>query len=145
MRQEGRERIFHVDELPSSQSDQNIETWRSPSGPSNEPVSAIAASDQFLMIGRITGVVNRYSLPHLSLEGRHLLRCRPQLMSLNCNSTRMSIIDINGVLSFFDLTGGGDSGGTGMMATTGEHLQFERKVRGVGTCVGLWRNRLRCF
>ena len=126
-RKEGRERIFHVDELPSSQSEQNIENWRSPSGPSNEPVSAIAASDQFLMIGRVSGVVNRYSLPHLSMEGRHLLRCRPQLMSLNCNSTRMSIIDINGVLSFFDLTAAGESVGTGLMATSGEHLQFERK------------------
>mmetsp|Transcript_38234 Transcript_38234/g.108060 ORF Transcript_38234/g.108060 Transcript_38234/m.108060 type:complete len:1242 (+) Transcript_38234:70-3795(+) len=125
-RKEGRERIFHVDELPSSQTDQNVETWRAPSGPSNEPVSAIAASDQYLMIGRVSGVVNRYSLPHLTLEGRHLLRCRPQLMSLNCNSTRMSIIDINGVLSFFDLTAG-STGGSGVMATSGEHLQFERK------------------
>lgn len=125
-RKEGRERIFHVDELPSSQMDQNIETWRAPSGPSNEPVSAICASDQFLMIGRVSGVVVRYSLPHLSMEGRHLLRCRPQLMELNCNSTRMSIIDINGVLSFFDLTVGGT--GVGATSTSGEHLQFERKV-----------------
>uniref|UniRef100_A0A061SDB5 Wd repeat-containing protein 35 isoform x2 n=1 Tax=Tetraselmis sp. GSL018 TaxID=582737 RepID=A0A061SDB5_9CHLO len=126
-RKEGRERIFHVDELPSSQTDQNIERWRSPAGPSNEPVSAIAASDKFLMIGRVSGVVNRYSLPHLSMEGRHLLRCRPQLMALNCNSTRLSVIDINGVLSFFDLSPGGQDAAPGAMAATGEHLDFERK------------------
>ncbi len=36
----------------------------------------------------------------------------------------MSVIDINGVLSFFDLAAKGGAPGT-----QGEHLAFERKVR----------------
>ncbi len=76
------------------------------------------------MVGRASGVVHRYSLPHLTVEGQHLLRCRPYMLALNCNASKMSIIDINGVLSFYDLTGRSGS------STQGEHLSFERKVGG---------------
>lgn len=31
------------------------------------------------MIGRASGVVHRYFLPHLTPEGQHVLRCRPQV------------------------------------------------------------------
>jgi hypothetical protein len=44
------------------------------------------------------------------------------MLALNCNATKMSIIDINGVLSFYDLSVRGSG------ATQGEHLSFERKV-----------------
>ena len=74
------------------------------------------------MVGRASGVVHRYSLPHLTPEGQHVLRCRPHSLALNCDLTKMSIIDINGVLSFFDLTAKGGAAGT-----IGEHLAFERK------------------
>lgn len=46
--------------------------------------------------------VARYSLPHLTPEGNHLLRCRPHIMSLNCNASKLAIIDLNGLLTFFD-------------------------------------------
>jgi hypothetical protein len=69
-------------------------------------------------------VVHRYSLPHLTVEGQHLLRCRPYMLALNCNASKMSIIDINGVLSFYDLSVRGSG------STQGEHLSFERKVSG---------------
>lgn len=60
-----------------------------------------------------------------AVEGQHLLRCRPNMLAVNCDMTRMSIIDINGVLSFYDLEAKGSNKG-GMQ---GEHLAFERKVR----------------
>ncbi len=90
-------------------------------------ISAVCGSDSVLMVGRASGVVHRYSLPHLTVEGQHLLRCRPYMLALNCNLSRMSVIDINGVLSFYDL--GSSKGATGG-ATQGEHLAFERKVSG---------------
>lgn len=48
---------------------------------------------------------------------------------MNCDSTRFSIIDINGVLSFYDLEASGDPQvNQGMnMNTVGEHLAAERK------------------
>lgn len=47
------------------------------------------------------------------------------MLALNCNLTKMSIIDINGVLTFFDLTAKATGGGAN---TVGEHLSFERKA-----------------
>ncbi len=60
-----------------------------------------------------------------------MLRCRPQALALNCNSTRMSVLDLHGVLSFYDFhvppqqPGAQGSG----VPTSGEHLAAERKVR----------------
>ncbi len=69
--------------------------------------------------------MQRYSLPHLTLEGRHMLRCRPQRLVLNCNSTRMAVLDQSGLLTMFDF-GQSAAGGTGSAA--GEPLgSWERK------------------
>lgn len=43
---------------------------------------------------------------------------------MNCDSTRFSIIDINGVLSFFDMD---VEGAQNMGMGKGEHLSHERK------------------
>lgn len=47
---------------------------------------------------------------------------------MNCDSTRFSIIDINGVLSFFDMEVDSGSQNMGMgKGGQGEHLANERK------------------
>ena len=72
----------------------------------------------------MSGAVFKYTLPHISLEHKLTLRCRPQQLSMNCDSTKFSIIDINGILSFYDLEAQGSNAGRGAI---GEHLQTERK------------------
>ena len=52
-----------------------------------------------------------------------MLRCRPQQMQMNCDSTKFSIIDINGILSFYDMTVSKKENGAGQ----GTHLDHERK------------------
>ena len=47
-----------------------------------------------------------------------MLRCRPQKLALNCDGSRVSIIDINGVLSFYDMEVSTNDDGT----ASGEHL-----------------------
>lgn len=42
---------------------------------------------------------------------------------MNCDSTKFSIIDINGILSFYDF----ESSGNMSKGVVGEHLQTERK------------------
>lgn len=69
--------------------------------------------------------MHRYGFPLMALEMKHVANCRPDKISLNCNSTRLAIIDISGVLSFFDFerkTGDGSN-----VSSYGEHLKFERK------------------
>ena len=40
--------------------------WKSPNQTTSDFVSAMCASDSVLMVGRTSGVVQRYSLPHLT-------------------------------------------------------------------------------
>ena len=54
-----------------------------------------------------------------------MLRCRPQQLSMNCDSTKFSIIDINGILSFYDLEI--TASGSASKGVIGEHLTAERK------------------
>ena len=46
-------------------------------------------------------------------------------MCLNCDGTRFSIIDINGVMSFYDTQAEGET--VGGMKGVGEHLPTEKK------------------
>jgi WD repeat-containing protein 35 len=46
---------------------------------------------------------------------------------MNCDSTRFSIIDINGVLSFYDMNATDENAAPGMAQGVGEHLAIERK------------------
>jgi hypothetical protein len=56
-----------------------------------------------------------------------LIPIATQMLALNCNLSKMSIIDINGVLSFFDLTAKAPpQTSTGALVGSnaqGEHLQ----------------------
>jgi WD repeat-containing protein 35 len=66
-------------------------------------ICSIAAGPDSFIVGRMSGTVNKYTLPYIQLDNKLQLRCRPQQLQMNCNSTRFSIIDINGVLSFYDM------------------------------------------
>ena len=63
------------------------------------------------------------------------VRSRPRQLGINCDSTRMSIIDVNGILTFFDCERRSSNGGgvttsfqaMNAMGGEGEQLKFERK------------------
>eukprot|EP00735_Rhodelphis_limneticus_P010276 TRINITY_DN29_c0_g1::TRINITY_DN29_c0_g1_i1::g.14869::m.14869 TRINITY_DN29_c0_g1::TRINITY_DN29_c0_g1_i1::g.14869 ORF type:complete len:1186 (-),score=401.47,sp/A6N6J5/WDR35_RAT/54.58/0.0,Coatomer_WDAD/PF04053.9/9.8e-05,Coatomer_WDAD/PF04053.9/15,WD40/PF00400.27/9.4,WD40/PF00400.27/7,WD40/PF00400.27/31,WD40/PF00400.27/2.5e+02,WD40/PF00400.27/6.1e+03,WD40/PF00400.27/1.8e+03,eIF2A/PF08662.6/0.00014,eIF2A/PF08662.6/4.8e+02,Clathrin/PF00637.15/2.1e+02,Clathrin/PF00637.15/9.7,Clathrin/PF00637.15/0.0027 len=121
-RDKGRERVFHIDELPSA-STGGFEKFKKPENPTNDTIAGLCASDKYLVVARESGTMHRYTIPQITLESKHLVRCRPQNISLNCNSTRLAIIDINGVLTFFDLDARADDGS----GRLGAQLAFERK------------------
>jgi hypothetical protein len=68
-----------------------------------DKISAIAASADSFIVGRMSGQVLKFGLPYIQLESKMMCRTRPQQLKLNCDSTKFSIIDINGILSFFDM------------------------------------------
>jgi WD repeat-containing protein 35 len=121
-KKDGIERVFHIDDPPSSAFDPKLKSRRLDTATS-DPICAVATSDSTLIISRASGTLIRYSLPHLAMEQKYIVRCRPQALALNCNSTRLSIIDINGTLTFFDL----DARPDGSKGTVGVHLKWERK------------------
>ncbi len=92
----------------------------------------------------MSGEVLKFSLPYIQQESKLLLRCRPQQLKLNCDGTKFSIIDINGIVSFYDLTC--DSDGSGV----GQHLPLEKKevwsiiwsVDNPSICAMMEKNRL---
>lgn len=120
-----REKMFHIDDVPSG-AGEGIKDVTKALAPTHDPVCCICASEKLLILGRESGTIHRYSLPKLALEMKNVLNCRPHQLSLNCISSRLAIVDISGVLSFFDL----DVRKTDPAkneTVVGEHLKFERK------------------
>ncbi|XP_074803645.1 WD repeat-containing protein 35 isoform X1 [Natator depressus] len=123
-RKEGRERIYHIDDIPSGAADGVLDYSKAIQG-TRDPICAITTSDKTLIVGRESGTIQRYSLPNVGLVQKYVLNCRAYQMSLNCNSSRLAIIDLSGVLTFFDLdTRVTDSTG---QQVVGEQLKLERK------------------
>lgn len=56
----------------------------------------------------------RYTLPHLSLDGSFLVKCRPQILRLNCSNSVFAVVDIESKLLVYDMD-------------KDEALDFERK------------------
>ncbi|XP_027606209.2 WD repeat-containing protein 35 isoform X1 [Pipra filicauda] len=123
-RKEGRERIYHIDDTSSGSGDGRLDYSRAIEG-TRDPICAITASDKILLVGRESGTIQRYSLPSVALVQTYILNCRAYQLSLNCNSSRLAIIDLSGVLTFFDLDARAtDSTGQQVI---GEQLKLERK------------------
>ena len=89
---------------------------------SKDPITCITACESFLLIGRRSGEVLRVTLPHLSLEGRVTLRSEPRMLALNCKATKMSVIDSQNAMSFWDFeaSSSGSSSGKSGGALAGE-------------------------
>eukprot|EP00927_Polykrikos_kofoidii_P070639 TRINITY_DN67050_c0_g1_i1.p1 TRINITY_DN67050_c0_g1~~TRINITY_DN67050_c0_g1_i1.p1 ORF type:complete len:1238 (+),score=226.96 TRINITY_DN67050_c0_g1_i1:119-3832(+) len=114
-----------------------------PTVPTQDPIACLTATDHCLLVARESGVMQRYTLPHLGIESCFAIRCRPQVIAANCDSTRMSVIDINGLLTLYDIEVKPSMSGAhsqvdmnskslltrqeGEEGGTGQQLNFERK------------------
>jgi WD repeat-containing protein 35 len=106
----GKENAFHIEEIPNPNQIYDTEKWKKPQIACNDMICSVAAGPDSFIIGRNSGQVYKYTLPYIQLEHKVMLRCRPQQLSLNCDSTKFSIIDINGILSFYDFESTGTAG-----------------------------------
>uniref|UniRef100_A0A671LLG5 WD repeat domain 35 n=1 Tax=Sinocyclocheilus anshuiensis TaxID=1608454 RepID=A0A671LLG5_9TELE len=125
-RKEGRERVFHIDDSPSGTSDGTLNFAKAFTA-TRDLICCITASDRMLIVGREFGILQRYSLPNISLLQKYSLTSRPYQLSLNCNSSRLAIIDITGVLTFLDVETRASSGDAEGGSTAGAPSKFERK------------------
>ncbi|KAK7092123.1 WD repeat-containing protein 35-like isoform X2 [Littorina saxatilis] len=124
-RKAGSEKLFHIDDIPSGTSNQEEVDFSKAYAGTEDPICCLCASDKAFIVGRESGIMVRYAMPSMALTHKYNLNCRPHQLSLNCTSTRLAIIDIAGVLTFFDLdTRVTDPDGREVV---GEHLNFERK------------------
>ncbi|XP_075964142.1 WD repeat-containing protein 35 [Anarhichas minor] len=126
-KKEGRERVYHIDSSPSAASDSSPDFAKAFTA-TRDPICCITATDKTLIVGRESGTIHRFSLPNVVLIHKYTLNNRAFYLSLNCNSSRLAIIDIAGVLTLLDLEVRGSSGdGTGNQASAGDPSKFERK------------------
>ncbi|EGB12638.1 hypothetical protein AURANDRAFT_51986 [Aureococcus anophagefferens] len=126
----GRERVLDV-AAPSADAVVMVEQFKPPprdrDGPGDgvsDPIAAVAASDRLLLVARASGDIFQYSLPHVSLERKHGVSSVPWILSLNCASSKLAIIDTHGRLA-----GRGKKCPTSKapLSAAGELLNFERK------------------
>ena len=101
----GRERA-HIGDAPSATQGVEALAIAGTRGRTADPIVAVAAAPACLLVARDSGALVRYSLPHLGPEGTFQLRCRPATMHINCDTSRVAIIDANGLLTLFDLNAG---------------------------------------
>eukprot|EP00050_Salpingoeca_kvevrii_P018636 m.76510 g.76510 ORF g.76510 m.76510 type:complete len:1153 (+) comp8114_c0_seq1:167-3625(+) len=120
------EKIFHVDDQPSAK-DSDVAKFKKAKLETQDPICCISLSNSMLMVGRESGTLNQYGVPRVSLDMKHLLNCRPDFISLNCDSSRVAIIDISGVLSFFDPSVTRVNPETGETEYGEHNTSFERK------------------
>lgn len=52
-----------------------------------DPACCITCSDKCLVIGRESGLLQYYALPHVVLTNRYKIGTRPHKIAINCNST----------------------------------------------------------
>ncbi|XP_046828988.1 WD repeat-containing protein 35 [Vespa crabro] len=105
-----KEKVYHVDDTPTGVTEviQDLDRDRSFESPTStkptmDPISCICATEKLFLVGRESGMIQRYSLPQVTLMNRYNTSCRLYKMAINCDSTRVSIMDTSGVLTMLDL------------------------------------------
>ena len=99
----GKERMFDIENVSLS-SAQPPETFKMIQDTILDPITATTTSELFLVIARKSGMITRYTLPHLSPENTYTLsKSEPFRIDLNSTSSKLSVVDTNGVLNVFDL------------------------------------------
>ncbi|XP_023129975.2 WD repeat-containing protein 35 isoform X1 [Amphiprion ocellaris] len=126
-KKEGRERFYHIDSSPSGTGDSGPDFAKAFTA-TRDSICCITATDKTLIVGRESGTIHRYSLPNVVLIQKYTLNNRAYYLSLNCNSSRLAIIDIAGVLTLLDLeVRAATDDRTGNQASAGDPSKFERK------------------
>ncbi|KAL3289754.1 hypothetical protein HHI36_023149 [Cryptolaemus montrouzieri] len=120
--------VFHIDDTPLGTMDiiqdlDNLERLPTPrSYTSSDPICCVACSNRCILIGRESGTLQYYTLPHVVLTNRYKIQARPHKIAINCSSTKMSVIDAAGVMTVIDI-----SDSIGRPASATENNKWERK------------------
>ena len=69
----------------------------------SDPITCVTVSDRFLLVARKSGFIVRYTLPHLTPENSYLVHCEPFRIDFNSSSSRVGMIDVNGIFTILDL------------------------------------------
>lgn len=79
-------------------------------------ICCVAANENMMIIGRESGVLQRFTLPHISEETKLFWKPLPAMIGINCDATRLALVDISGTLNILEVNSQG-----------GNVLEFEKK------------------
>ncbi len=83
---------------------QSPELFQIINDPTNDPISCLTVSDKYIAIARKSGIIIRYNLPHLNAENHfYNVRNEPFRIEFNCTSTKLGLIDANGIFMILNL------------------------------------------
>jgi WD repeat-containing protein 35 len=111
----GREICWFIDDKPDLSTIYDLDVFDN-SKESEDPICGVAVSEQLLIIGRESGVLRRFTLPHITEETKLFWKALPMLIDINCDGTRLALIDISGVLNILEINAQG-----------GNVFEFEKK------------------
>ncbi|TPX70337.1 hypothetical protein SpCBS45565_g01735 [Spizellomyces sp. 'palustris'] len=104
-RTDARERAFHIDDVSvigagiSGASVLDLKTKRATA----DAIVSIAACDGTLLVARLSGSIHQFILPSMTLDNKYSIPFRPQSISLNCDASRVAILDSSGMLKLMEL------------------------------------------
>jgi hypothetical protein len=61
----GKENAFHIEELPNANGIYDRENWVKPDIGNQDMICSIACGPEAFIIGRMSGTVNKYTLPYI--------------------------------------------------------------------------------
>jgi len=74
----GKENAFHIEEIPNPNNIYDKDKWQTPDIACQDQICSIAAGPDSFIVGRMSGLVFKYSLPYIQIDNKLTLRCRPQ-------------------------------------------------------------------
>jgi WD repeat-containing protein 35 len=111
----GREISWCIDDKPDVNAMYDPRTFDN-TKETEDPICGMAVREHLLIVGRESGVLRRFTLPHITEEAKLFWKPVPTLIGINCDCTRLALVDISGVLNLLEINAQG-----------GNVLEFEKK------------------
>ena len=99
---QAKERMFDIETANLSPA-QSPENFTITTDTCRDAISCTAVTDRYLAVARKSGTISRYTLPHLTPENVYNVSSEPFRMEFNCTSSRLAMVDVNGILNVLDL------------------------------------------
>jgi|JI6StandDraft_1071083.scaffolds.fasta_scaffold01989_4 WD repeat-containing protein 35 len=115
LRKIGREICWFIDDKPDLNNIYDKEQFDN-TRECEDIICCVAANDNVLIVGRESGVLQRFTLPHISEETKLFWKPLPAMIGINCDSSRLALVDISGTLNILEINSQG-----------GNVLEFEKK------------------
>ncbi|KAI6243756.1 WD repeat-containing protein 35 [Aphelenchoides fujianensis] len=94
--------VFHVDDFRNQRNSEGGGGSAKRNRAPFDNICSVCLGSEFILVGRDSGSVHRYSLPDLKLQQRYQLSYAAEHMALNSTNKRLAFITKHHVLKFFD-------------------------------------------